>query len=680
MNNIKLLVAEDDAVDQMAFRRFVQQTGLPYKCRFVRSVAEAREILAVEEFDAVLSDYILSDGTALDLLRVVGDTPTIVITGSGNEEIAVRAMRAGAYDYLIKDPTGSYLKTLAVTLEHVLDRHQAAEELRRYQEYLEDLVKQRTAELAAANERLAAEIAERKRAERIVQEQLNLLRTIINASPDVVCLKDGQGRWMEANKSCQRLFDLDETGYRGKTDVELAAVTRSHRETLLALHADDEAVWQRGVVTRGEMVIPMPDSRPLVYDTLKVPLFNPDGSRKWLVMMGRDITQQKRAEEAMRQQERLAAVGQLAGGIAHDFNNFLTIITLHSQMPLRRHDDLPEDVQRAFRVILDESRKAAQLVQQILDFSRRSPLKAHVMDLRPFIKEAVRVLQRTIPESISILLDVGDGEYRVRADPARIQQALMNIVFNARDAMPDGGRLTITLSSVQSPLPDDRHLICPDAHEETARWVRLSVADTGPGIPPDLLPHIFEPFFTTKPAEKGAGLGLAQVYGIVAQHNGCIGVETELGQGTTFHIYLPAVAEAQEKESAPRLETPSGNGETILLVEDNDLVRDVSRGMLEVLGYRVLTASNGREALATYRPHADEVDLVLTDVVMPEMGCRELVAALKEIREDVRVIAATGYALAEEVEDLRRIGVIEVISKPFDLASLAQAVRYALSR
>jgi len=402
-----------------------------------------------------------------------------------------------------------------------------------------------------------------------------------------------------------------------------------------------------------------------------------------------DITERVRSEEKREQmeqqlhrQERLAAVGQLAGGIAHDFNNMLTVIMLYAHQLLRQEQPDARTVSAA-ETIIKESKRATKLVGQILDFSRRSPLEISPLDLGPFIKEAVHILERTLPESIQLHLDVGAEEYVVKGDPTRIQQVLMNLVVNARDAMPEGGDLRIELAGIEL-RPGDASPVIEMAPGE---WIRLSVSDTGTGIPPHVLDHIFEPFFTTKEPGKGTGLGLAQVYGIVAQHGGHIGVETQVGQGTTFRVYLPIIREKEQVAKEESTTIPQGQGETILMVEDNESLRQGGRDLLELLGYRVLTAANGREALEICRvvketrPESGRrIDLVITDLVMPKMGGKQLMQELGKINPDLKVLALTGYAMEQSQEELKEAGFLDVIYKPFDVDKLARVIHRALSR
>jgi len=519
---------------------------------------------------------------------------------------------------------------------------------------------------------------ERKRLLAQVREQAQRVQQIIDTVPEGVLLLDPNGRVILANplgkKNLAALADaqvgdtLTRLGDRSLVELLTSPPKGLWHEVTIPGSAGDRPERSFEVIAR-PLDIELESKEPALSPSASLGI---NSAEDWVLVI-RDVTQEREVQRRVQQQERLAAVGQLAGGIAHDFNNLLTTIILYAQLPLGEHDLTP-DLTRAFETIIGESRKAAKLVQQILDFSRRSPIETHPVDLKPFVEEAVRVLERTIPESISLLLEVEPEECVVNADPTRVQQVLMNLVVNARDAMPEGGVLRIDLSRVEVGPGEEP----PVAEMVPGEWVCLAVSDTGTGIPPEALAHIFEPFFTTKEPGRGTGLGLAQVDGIVAQHEGHIGVETELGQGTTFRVYLPAHGvEALEKVGAEAASAlPQGKGETILLVEDHERIREVARQLLEPLGYRVLTAANGREALEVYRAARSGdrpqqgVDLVITDVVMPEMGGKRLV---RELRKTI-----TGYIVEENVQELRKEGFLDVVYKPFDMDRLAHVVRRVL--
>jgi CheY-like chemotaxis protein len=300
-------------------------------------------------------------------------------------------------------------------------------------------------------------------------------------------------------------------------------------------------------------------------------------------------------------------------------------------------------------------------------------METQLVDLGSFIEEVTGILRRTLPESIHLLIEVEAEEFTVQADPTRIQQALMNLALNARDAMPQGGELSISLSKMRlrSEERASRAGVLP-ADIPDGEWVCMAVSDTGVGMTEEVQSHLFEPFFTTKGAE-GTGLGLAQVHGIVKQHGGYIGVETVLGQGATFRIYLPAHEMAMQDPTVTSSVPPTGNGELILLVEDEARVREAIHEILETLGYRVLIAANGREALEVYQS-AESVDLVLTDVVMPEMGGVELVRELRRRTPRLKALAITGYMVTEDLAELHEAGIGEIVSKPVEVHTLAEAV------
>ncbi|MCB8943505.1 MAG: PAS domain S-box protein [Ardenticatenaceae bacterium] len=394
----------------------------------------------------------------------------------------------------------------------------------------------------------------------------------------------------------------------------------------------------------------------------------------WVLVI-HDMTQERTMQQRAQQQERLAAVGQLAAGIAHDFNNIMAVITLYSQL-VARTVDMPTRAHDRLTTIEQQANRATDLIQQILDFSRQSVLERQPLDLVPFTKELVKLLDRTLPEHIQIDLAYTGDSHIIHADPSRIQQVMMNLAVNARDAMPDGGHLHIDLTHLH--LAKKKHLLVHTM--PPGNWVQIEITDTGSGIPPQALPQIFEPFFTTKEVGKGTGLGLAQVYGIIQQHEGYVDVSTQLGQGTTFTLYFPAFAphekqiDAQEKRMLAL-----GEGQVILLVEDNSPTRQALQDSLTLLNYVVLEARNGREALHILAQQANQIDLILSDVVMPEMGGVALLHAIRQQNLPIPVILLTGHPLNRELEDLQSLGLAGWLLKPPHLADLSDLLAQVLA-
>lgn len=500
---------------------------------------------------------------------------------------------------------------------------------------------------------------ERNRLTVQVREQARQIEKVLATVPAGVLLLDAEGRVLRTNPVAEK--DL----------VALAGV----KEGAVLSHLGDRPL---------ENLLTSPPTKGLwhevkmaerTFEVIARPVENGPEPEYW-VMVVNDVTQEREFRAQLEQQEQLAAVGQLAAGIAHDFNNILAVIVLYTHLELRI-PELPERLRERLETIAEQANRATDLIQQILDFSRRAMLERRPMDLLPFMKEIVKLLERTIPEHIEIGLSCGADEYTVHADPTRIQQMVMNLAVNARDAMPDGGRLSIGLERVA--VEPGLSPLLPEM--EAGEWVKVTVSDSGRGVPTDVLPHIFEPFFTTKEPGEGTGLGLAQVYGIVGQHGGRIGVETQLGKGTTFIIYLPALMVRPDEPSLPDVVAmPQGRGQLVLVVEDEETLRAALAASLEQLNYRVLAAANGEQALAVREREGEEIALVLSDVVMPVMGGIALFHALKQRAWDIPMILMTGHAMGKELEALREQGLAAWLPKPPSLERLAQAIDSALSK
>lgn len=397
---------------------------------------------------------------------------------------------------------------------------------------------------------------------------------------------------------------------------------------------------------------------------------NPD----WLLIL-RNVTDERKEEGYLRTQERLATVGQLAAGIAHDFNNIMTVISLYTQLVLQTPNISTKDEQR-LNTIQQQAERASRLIRQILDFSRQSVVERKPVDLRPFVKDLTRAWRQSLPDNINIEADVPDGEYLVKADTTRLRQALTNLAVNARDAMPEGGNLRLSLGYLT--LSGDQVYPLPDM--TAGQWITLMILDTGEGIKDEDLSRVFEPFYTTKPAGEGTGLGLAQVYGIVKLHDGFIDVASEFGQGTIFSIYLPAYLPPLEDDSSLDIGIAlAGDGETILIVEDDPDSREALGEIMESLNYKVLTAPNGAEALTIYEELNGQVDLVVSDMVMPVMDGAALYAKLKARDAKIKMIVITGYPLDRGGKELLNRGVVAYIQKPLQVKVIAQAIRDALT-
>jgi two-component system cell cycle sensor histidine kinase/response regulator CckA len=438
--------------------------------------------------------------------------------------------------------------------------------------------------------------------------------------------------------------------------------------TIAEFYAD---LWE--TITRGEIWRSEIQNRKkngeLFWELAAIaPVTNQAGEITHFMAVKEDITARKRQEAEQVQQERLAAVGQLAAGIAHDFNNILGSILLYAQLAGQTPEISPRNKER-MQVIESQTWHASRLIEQILDFSRRGMVSEKPLNLLPLLKEQIKLLSRTLPEHIRVAAKYDSDNYQIQADPTRMQQMITNLAVNARDAMSAGGELRFELRHLEIGASPPVTGLAP------GDWICLSVTDTGTGIPADVLPHIYEPFFTTKKTGEGSGLGLSQVYGIVGQHGGYIDVRTEIGAGTTFFIYLPALAEMEPDDSpASRSLLPTGAGKTLLLVEDDAILREVLVSSLEQLQYRVLVAEDGRAAVTLLTESATGVDLILSDVVMPKMGGVELFHTLRDAGRRIPLILLSGHPWDEDVLELRRLGAVQCLQKPIKLEMLAEVV------
>ena len=425
------------------------------------------------------------------------------------------------------------------------------------------------------------------------------------------------------------------------------------------------------------------EGAPVVIDLYSIPVNDAEGGGMLFRTAITDVTERKRSEAALkrredelRQSQKMEAIGRLAGGIAHDFNNLLTAISGYSEMlmnTLDRNDPRWADA----AAIHDAGRRAAILVSGLSAFSRKQPLNPKVFDLHGELAAMNALLQRTIGEDIDLVLVANPNHGRVKADPVRIQQVVLNLAVNARDAMPEGGSLTIETDNVDldgSPAQADIDLA-------PGRYVTLTVRDTGCGMSKDVMSQLFEPFFTTKEVGKGTGLGLSMAYGIVKQSGGDIRVTSEPGRGSTFKIFLPRVDEAVDAKEAEEVTVGSPQGtETILVVEDEDAVRKLVCGILRHGGYTVLDTRNGDDALVLCQKHNARIHLMITDVVMPHMSGRELHKRIEELCPEMRVLYISGYPEHPAAREGGRPTDADFLPKPFSASSLTSRVREILDR
>ena len=404
------------------------------------------------------------------------------------------------------------------------------------------------------------------------------------------------------------------------------------------------------------------------------PLYDKQGRVTGMIGIARDVTDHKRLEEQLLQSQKMESIGNLAGGIAHDFNNLLGGILGYATF-VKRKLATRDKIYQSVEAIERSAQRAAELTKQLLGFARRGKFQVRPIDCNALIGEIVLILQRTIDRRIAIEVDLAPQLPVIEGDEAQIQQALLNICINARDAMPQGG--TLQIASREQRLDPDQ--ASPQRGMKEGRYIRITIADTGTGMPPEVRDRIFEPFFTTKVKGQGTGLGLSMVYGIIQNHGGMIEVQSQRGEGSTFTVFLPAIALAAGigEEMTPLPDGYQGQ-ETILLVDDEEIIRGLGIDILEDRGYRVLSAAEGREAVKLYRERAREIDLIILDVMMPGIGGRETHRQLKAVNPQVKVLLSSGYSTDGEVGEILKQGVSGFVQKPYREEELAAKVREVL--
>ena len=526
---------------------------------------------------------------------------------------------------------------------------------------------------------LVQDISERKSAEEALRESEARKGAILDTALDAILTIDHLGKVLEFNPAAERLFGFLREEVIGKNILDEIVPPEDRR----AIGQGLEDYFRTGVSPLKGRHVEMNALRkngmriPVEFAVSRIRIGGVPAFTAYI----RDLTDRKKAEEALRQREeqvrhgqKMEAIGTLAGGVAHDFNNLLTGILGYAEL-LKMGSKPGEKVHQAAEVIEKAATRAASLTQQLLGFARRGKHQNVCVDLHAVIQEVTGLLSATLDKNINLRLDFTSTSAPVQGDPGQMSQIILNLAVNAADSMAEGGDLVFHTELVELTEAQRRR------HDGTlpGPYVLLAVSDTGSGIPPDVLPRIFEPFFTTKDQGKGTGMGLAMVYGIVQNHGGFIEVDSALGCGTTFRLYFPEARGPQRPpRQGPGEEIVKAGSGTILVVDDEEAVRSVAMAFLQEMGYRVLTASDGEEAVGIFRNSREPIDLVILDMVMPAMGGRECFRALKAIQPGLRAVLSTGYDFNAAVQGILEEGMRGFVQKPYQLLQLSEVVAAAL--
>ena len=642
------------------------------------------------------------------------------------------------------------------------------------------------------------DITEWKRVKKNLKEREEQLSTLLDASPDIICFKDGEGKWMHANKSILNLFSLNQADYKNKSSYDLIdCINKISSSALKAFDKTDEIAWNKGSITRNEEVIDQPDGKRRIYDMIRVPIYKNNGDRKGLLVFGRDITklketekelaqffeinldllciadtkgnfikvnkawenllgypveeieqakfldfvhpddlentinemnklknqekvlnfvnrfqckdgsyryiewrsnsvgdtifaaarditeriedekEKKRLREELLQAQKLESIGTLAGGVAHDFNNILTVIIGLTQLVMNKTGKT-NPIYSNLESIFGAAERAAKLTEQLLLFSRKQEMSFQTTNLNKTISRLEKMLRRLIGEDITMHNSFQEDLWWIKADEGQIEQVITNLVVNARDAMPEGGDLYINTQNVT--IDEEKAQILHDI--EPGKYVRFDIEDTGHGIDEKTQNKIFDPFFTTKGRAKGTGMGLSVVHGIIKKHKGLITVHSIPDHGAIFRVYLPAIDKKDSEDKQiikENIKKYQGEGETILLVEDEEPVLDFLKNILDNYNYLYFSAESAEKANQIFQRNKDNIDLVVSDVIMSGMNGVELADQLKEQKKDLKIILGSGYSDSKVAPEKIREKGYNFIQKPYDVLQLLKMIHKTLN-
>ncbi|HIK44761.1 MAG TPA: response regulator [Leptolyngbyaceae cyanobacterium M65_K2018_010] len=655
---MRVLLIEDDQAEA----RFLQEVlkGAP-RCRFglshAKRLGEAIANLKQDTFDVALLDLTLPDSSGLASLDVLIQEaprlPVVVLTNTNDDELAVAAVRHGAQDYLMKRSLQQ--EVLVRSLFYAIERQRAEEALREANEVLEERVQARTAELEATNQHLREEVEQRQR----MQERLTLAQEAAHMGTFEWHLASNQITWSTAQAAL--LPPLQPRPADWPWDLHPEDRHRVEQELGQAIQSG-QGLNTEFRILEGETIRWLAIKSSLLYDAQHRP--------ERLLGIHMDITDKKQLEAQFLRSQRLESLGTLASGIAHDLNNILTPILLVVQLLPLKLGNLDPWVQNKLNILETSAQRGADLVKQILAFARGVEGKRFALQVNHLLRDIRKLVQQTLPKSITIYTDVPDTLWSVCGDATQLHQVLMNLCVNARDAMPDGGTLRIIAQN----LTLDGELAQRHLKAEPGPYVVVTVEDTGIGMTPEVMNRIFDPFFTTKDPGQGTGLGLSAVLGIVESHGGFIDVQSQVGQGSTFRIYLPATLNPNPYVSLPDA-LPDGSQTMILVVDDEPAVCEVIKTTLELYNYRVLVAHDGQAAIALLAEHKDQVHTVLMDLMMPTMGGLTAIPLLKRMNPSLCIIAMSGLNSTEAVAQAERQGFQGFLPKPFTRQELLQQVQ-----
>jgi two-component system, cell cycle sensor histidine kinase and response regulator CckA len=635
-SQLRILIVEDSEDDLFLLLRELRRGDYTLEYVRVETAIEMQAALDRQAWDIVIADYTLprfSAPAALELLQQQHqDLPFIIVSGTIGEDAAVAAMRAGAHDYLLKDNLVRLLPAVARELREARERQK----------------------------RVEAEQALRESEERFRQLAENITESVFWMSEPIAM------KTLYVSPAYERIW--------GRSCDSLYA---NFIEWIEAIHPDDRQRVQASYFDRSllgnydeEYRIIRPDQSIRWIRDRGFPIKNQTGIAYRVVGIAEDITDRKSTEAVLRRTERLESLGTLTSGIAHDLNNVLTPIMGIVQLLPQKIGNVDDSTKKLLRILNDSTQRGADLVKQILSFAKGVESKPTNIQISDLLLEVHQIIQSTFPKNIELPIDLPSNLWSISADASMLHQVALNLCVNARDAMPTGGTLSIAAKN----LTIGENNVPRNVDASIGNYVVITVADTGSGIQPQIFDRIFDPFFTTKDIGKGTGLGLSTVVGIVKSHCGFIDVESEIAKGTSFKVYLPATAVSEIVPALVAAQPATGQGELILVVDDEVPIQVITQATLETHGYRVITASDGIEAIALYAQHKQEIGVVIMDMMMPNLDSMTIIRTLRKFNPQVQIIAMSGLATNEVVTKTLAEGVKAFLPKPFTTTDLLNSI------